>query len=195
VCARSGVGPARSRQRSGRSAMRRHRPSRCKVAPPAAVLGSIGKSVLLARKESHSTLCVVAGSGRPVMGSCDGGTIEQSLTCIKPQTARLPLAPQCKELRRPPLVGAERRMAIWLAIYAIALFALVHRHRRCPGRPGPDRGHGGHLLTLLPQQSSRVDVQAPAPAQWQPAITTLRWAGIIQRLGHWHHALGLTIRP
>ena len=79
------------------------------------------------------------------------------------------------------LVGAERRMAIWLAIYAVALFALV---LVVIG----DVPYALFLivvtevifLTLRPQPKfGGSTYRPPAPAQWQPAITTLRWVGII----------------
>jgi hypothetical protein len=94
------------------------------------------------------------------------------------------------------LVGAERRMAIWLAIYAIALVALV---LVVIG----DAASALFLivitevifLTLRPQPKFDVSTYRPvAPAQWQPAITTLRWAGIIS--SGWvigTTALGLTV--
>ena len=114
------------------------------------------------------------------------------------------------------LVGAERRMAIWLAIYAVALFALVLVVIGVVPyalflivvteviflilRPQPKFGGS----TYMP----------PAPAQWQPAITTLRWVGIINSvwvigttalvltigtlimlvvviIAGWHHAFGV----
>src|SRR5437879_12216574 len=72
-------------------------------------------------------------------------------------------------------------MAIWLAIYAVALFALVLVVIGVVPyalflivvteviflilRPQPKFGGS----TYMP----------PAPAQWQPAITTLSWVGII----------------
>src|SRR5260221_9354175 len=72
-------------------------------------------------------------------------------------------------------------MSIWLATYAFAVFALVLIVI-------------GDVLTALflivfaeaiflilrPQPKFGVSTyRPPAPAQWQPAITTLRWAGII----------------
>lgn len=107
-------------------------------------------------------------------------------------------------------------MTIWLAIYAIALFGLVLIVI------------GDVLdalflivvtevifLTLRPQpRFGGSTYRPPAPAQWQPAITTLRWAGIINNawvigttalvltiavlvvlviiiIAGWHHAFGV----
>ena len=71
------------------------------------------------------------------------------------------------------------------------------------------------LLTLRPQPKFDVSTyRPPAPTQWQPAITTLRWAGILSSawvigstalvltfaflivvviliIAGWHHAFGL----
>ena len=106
-------------------------------------------------------------------------------------------------------------MTIWLAVYAIALFALV---LVVIG----DALSALFLivvtelifLTLRPQPKFDVSTfRPPAPAQWQPAITTLRWAGIIDSdwvigttaaaltfaalimvviviIAGWHHAFG-----
>jgi hypothetical protein len=79
------------------------------------------------------------------------------------------------------LVGAERRVTIWLAMYGITLVALVLVLI-------------GDLLsallliviteviflTLRPQPKFDVSTYRPPVSEpWQPAITTLRWAGIV----------------
>jgi hypothetical protein len=79
------------------------------------------------------------------------------------------------------LVGAERRMNIWLAIYAIALVALVLVViGDFPSALFLIVVTEVIFLTLRPQPKFDVSTyRPPAPAQWQPAITTLRWAGIL----------------
>jgi hypothetical protein len=113
------------------------------------------------------------------------------------------------------LVGAERRMAIWLAMYAIALFALVLVViGDVPSALFLIVITEVIFLTLRPQPKFGGSTYGPpAPAQWQPAITTLRWAGIINSawvigttalvltigtlivlvvliIAGWHHAFG-----
>jgi hypothetical protein len=79
------------------------------------------------------------------------------------------------------LVGAEQRLTIWLAIYVIALVALVFFL-------------AGWILEALflialsefvfisLRRQARFSVatyRPPAPEQWQTPITVLRWAGIL----------------
>jgi hypothetical protein len=107
-------------------------------------------------------------------------------------------------------------MAIWLAIYAIALFALVLVViGDVPAALVLIVVTEVIFLTLRPQPKFGGSTYSPpAPAQWQPAITTLRWAGIINSawvigttalgltiaamialvfliIAGWHHAFGL----
>jgi len=79
------------------------------------------------------------------------------------------------------LVGAERSMSIWLAWYAVGLVALVLI-------AAGDLFFALFLIvvtelifiTLRPQPKfSASTYTPPAPAQWQPPITALRWAGIV----------------
>src|SRR6266849_9752253 len=79
------------------------------------------------------------------------------------------------------MVGAERRMSIWLAWYAIALVALILI-------VAGDVPFALFLivvtelifLTLRPQPKFAASTyKPPAPEKWQPPITALRWAGII----------------
>jgi hypothetical protein len=78
------------------------------------------------------------------------------------------------------VVGVERRIAIWLAIYAIALFGFVFFVIG-------DLPFAAFLiftaeyvfLVLRPQPKfGSSTYRPPAPARWQPPITLLRWAGI-----------------
>jgi hypothetical protein len=78
------------------------------------------------------------------------------------------------------VVGAERRISIWLAWYAIGLVALILI-------VAGDVLFAPFLIvvsevifiTLRRQPKfSASTYKPPAPAQWQPPITALRWAGI-----------------
>jgi hypothetical protein len=79
------------------------------------------------------------------------------------------------------LVGAERRLTIWLAIYAIALFALVlFVIGDVPSTLVLIVLTEIIFLSLRPQPNFDASTyRPPAPARWQPPITVLRWAGII----------------
>src|SRR2546425_10190923 len=72
-------------------------------------------------------------------------------------------------------------MAIWLAIYAIALFALVLVViGDVPAALFLIVVTEVIFLTLRPQPKfGGSTYRPPAPAQWQPAITTVRRAGTI----------------
>lgn len=114
------------------------------------------------------------------------------------------------------LVGAERRATIWLAIYAIALVALVLVViGDLPSALFLIVVTEVIFLTLRPQPKFDVSTYRPAvSAQWQPALTTLRWAVILNSawviftaavgltvatlivlvvliIAGWHHAFGV----
>jgi hypothetical protein len=94
------------------------------------------------------------------------------------------------------LVGAERRATIWLAIYAIALVGLVLVViGDLPSALFLIVVTEVIFLTLRPQPKLDLSTYRPTvSAQWQPAITTLRWAGILGSA--WvigTTALGLTV--
>lgn len=114
------------------------------------------------------------------------------------------------------VVGAERRATIWLAIYAIALVAIVLVViGDLPSALFLIVVTEVIFLTLRPQPKFDASTyRPPVPAQWQSAITTLRWAGILSSawvigttalvltvatlivlviliLAGWHHAFGV----
>jgi hypothetical protein len=79
------------------------------------------------------------------------------------------------------LVGAERRATIWLAIYAIALVAIVLVViGDLPSALFLIVVTEVIFLTLRPQPKFDVSTyRPPLSEKWQPAITTLRWAEIL----------------